>query len=149
MFKLAMFMFSVMTFGYIFGRIQQYNIDDLIPVLFIVEKDEKDENGENIISLRIINGIWVKNEDSEDNGNGLLIPSDEDYSMFFAIESSDLEGKSVSVNNVTSANMNDLNENNKPTLTFTAYATQYYSTNNTAMTPQSAWDAVKSENTGA
>ena len=92
MFKFAMFMFLVMTFGYIFGRIQQYNIDDLIPVLFIVEKDE---NGGNIISLRIINGIWVKNEDSEDNGNG-----DEDYSMFFAIESSDLEGKSVSVNNV-------------------------------------------------
>ena len=104
MFKLAMFMFLVMTFGYIFGRIQQYNIDDLIPVLFIVEKDEKDENGGNIISLRIINGICVKNEDSEDNGNGLFIPSDKDYSMFFAIESSDLEGKSVSVNNVKNIN---------------------------------------------
>lgn len=109
MFKLAMFMFLVMTFGYIFGRIQQYNIDDLIPVLFIVEKDEKDENGGNIISFRIINGIWVKNEDSEDNGNGLLIPSDENYSMFFAIESSDLEGKSVSVNNVKKHKMKNQN----------------------------------------
>lgn len=61
-----------------------------------------------------------------------------------------LKNDTVSVNNtVTSADLNGLNDNNKPTLTFTAYATQYYSTNNTAMTPQSAWDAVKSENTGA
>lgn len=60
-----------------------------------------------------------------------------------------LKDNTVSVNNVKSADMNGLNDNNKPTLTFTAYATQYYSTNNTAMTPQSAWDAVKSENTGA
>ena len=57
-----------------------------------------------------------------------------------------LEGNTVSVKNVKSADMNGLNDNNKPTLTFTAYATQYYSTNNTPMTAQDAWTAV---NTGA
>ena len=57
-----------------------------------------------------------------------------------------LEGNTVSVKNVKSADMNGLNDNNKPTLTFTAYATQYYSTNNTPMTAQDAWKAV---NTGA
>lgn len=38
MFKLAVLIFCTMTFGYAFGRIQQFNIDELIPVLFIVEK---------------------------------------------------------------------------------------------------------------
>lgn len=60
-----------------------------------------------------------------------------------------LKDNTVSVNNVKSADMNGLNDNNKPTLTFTAYATQYYSTNNTAMTVQDAWKAVKPANTGA
>lgn len=61
-----------------------------------------------------------------------------------------LKDNTVSVKNtVTSADMNGLNDNNKPTLTFTAYATQYYSTNNTAMTVQDAWKAVKPANTGA
>lgn len=57
-----------------------------------------------------------------------------------------LMDNTVSVNKVTSADMNSLNDTNKPTLTFTAYATQYYSTNNTPMNVQDAWKAV---NTGA
>lgn len=43
MFKLAVVIFCAMTFGYAFGRIQQFNIDDLIPVLFIVEKYDEQE----------------------------------------------------------------------------------------------------------
>ena len=45
MFKLAVVIFCAMTFGYAFGRIQQFNIDDLIPVLFIIEKYDEQEKG--------------------------------------------------------------------------------------------------------
>ena len=95
MFKLAVVIFCAMTFGYAFGRIQQFNIDDLIPVLFIVEKYDEQEKGH-------INGDWIKNKNLEEifskGGKGLLIPSDKNFSMFFPIEIDELEDKLVFVN---------------------------------------------------
>ena len=43
MFKFAIFIFAI-TFGYIFGRIQQFNIDESVPILFIVEKKKEWSN---------------------------------------------------------------------------------------------------------
>ena len=67
MFKLAVVIFCAMTFGYAFGRIQQFNIDDLIPVLFIVEKYDEQEKGHITTKyIRIINGDWIKNKNLEE-----------------------------------------------------------------------------------
>ena len=103
MFKLAVVIFCAMTFGYAFGRIQQFNIDDLIPVLFIVEKYDEQEKGHITTKyIRIINGDWIKNKNLEEifskGGKGLLIPSDKNFSMFFPIEIDELEDKLVFVN---------------------------------------------------
>lgn len=104
MFKFAIFIFFTMTLGYVFGRIQQFNIDDSIPILFIVEKEEfcmeKKANAE---FLRVVNGNWVRIEDMEEiflkDGKGLLIPSaDRKYFMYFKIETDELNGKLVFVN---------------------------------------------------
>lgn len=103
MFKFAIFIFFTMTLGYVFGRIQQFNIDDSIPILFIVKKEEfcmeKKANAE---FLRVINGNWVRNEDMEEfflkDGKGLLIPSDRKYFMYFEVETDELKGKLVFVN---------------------------------------------------
>ena len=105
-------------------------------------KVEKSSNFDTFMTYTIADG-WTE----LDGAQGVYYRSvmKNDTTKSFSV----LEGNTVSVKNVKSADMNGLNDNNKPTLTFTAYATQYYSTNNTAMTPQSAWDAVKSENTGA
>ena len=93
-----------MTLGYVFGRIQQFNIDDSIPILFIVKKEEfcmeKKANAE---FLRVVNGNWVRIEDMEEiflkDGKGLLIPSaDRKYFMYFKIETDELNGKLVFVN---------------------------------------------------
>lgn len=103
MFKLAVVIFCAMTFGYAFGRIQQFNIDDSIPVLFIVEEYHEQEK-ESITTqyIRIINGDWIKNQNLEEiftkGGKGLLIPSDKNFHMFFQIEVDELEGKLVFVN---------------------------------------------------
>ncbi len=103
MFKLAVVIFCTMTFGYAFGRIQQFNIDDSIPVLFIVEEYHEQEK-ESITTqyIRIINGDWIKNQNLEEiftkGGKGLLIPSDKNFHMFFQIEVDELEGKLVFVN---------------------------------------------------
>ena len=103
MFKLAVVIFCAMTFGYAFGRIQQFNIDDLIPVLFIVEEyDEQEKGCITTKYIRIINGDWIKNKNLEEifskGGKGLLIPSDKNFSMFFPIEIDELEDKLVFVN---------------------------------------------------
>lgn len=67
MFKLAVVIFCAMTFCYAFGRIQQFNIDDLIPVLFIVEKYDEQEKGHITTKyIRIINGDWIKNKNLEE-----------------------------------------------------------------------------------
>lgn len=104
MFKFAIFIFFTMTLGYVFGRIQQFNIDDSIPILFIVKKEEfcieKKANAE---FLRVVNGNWVRIEDMEEiflkDGKGLLIPSaDRKYFMYFKIETDELNGKLVFVN---------------------------------------------------
>lgn len=103
MFKFAIFIFFTMTLGYVFGRIQQFNIDDSIPILFIVKKEEfcmeKKANAE---FLRVVNGNWVRNEDMEEfflkYGKGLLIPSDRKYFMYFEVETDELKGKLVFVN---------------------------------------------------
>ncbi len=103
MFKFAIFIFFTMTLGYVFGRIQQFNIDDSIPILFIVKKEEfcmeKKANAE---FLRVVNGNWVRNEDMEEfflkDGKGLLIPSDRKYFMYFEVETDELKGKLVFVN---------------------------------------------------
>lgn len=101
MFEFAMAVFFAMTLGYIFGRWQQFNIDDVIPILFIIEKEEKSEK-KAIKQLSVVNGNWVKNENSEDafskDGRGLLIPSDRNYSMYFPINPKELEGKTALVN---------------------------------------------------
>ena len=103
MFKLVVVIFCAMTFGYAFGRIQQFNIDDLIPVLFIVEEyDEQEKVHITTKYIRIINGDWIKNKNLEEifskGGKGLLIPSDKNFSMFFPIEIDELEDKLVFVN---------------------------------------------------
>lgn len=104
MFKFAIFIVFTMTLGYVFGRIQQFNIDDSIPILFIVKKEEfcmeKKANAE---FLRVVNGNWVRIEDMEEiflkDGKGLLIPSaDRKYFMYFKIETDELNGKLVFVN---------------------------------------------------
>ena len=95
MFKFAIFMFFAMTFGYIFGRIQQFNIDESVPILFIVEKKE---NGVTLKLLRVISGNWVKNENLKKDGNGLFISSDRKFSMFFPVETDELKNKLVYVN---------------------------------------------------
>ncbi len=43
---------------------------------------------------------------------------------------------------VTKQNMNDLTQESYPTLTFTAYACQYYQTNGKEFTPEEAWKTV-------
>lgn len=99
MLKLALIIFLAMTFGYIFGRLQQYNIDDLVPILFILE-NESGENDEK--TFRVVPGDWVSNDNPDElfseNGAGMLIPSDGDYSMFFNVETDELEGKDLFVN---------------------------------------------------
>ena len=98
MFKLAVVIFCAMTFGYAFGRIQQFNIDELIPVLFIVEEyDEQEKGCITTKYIRIINGDWIKNKNLEEicskGGKGLLIPSDKNFSMFFPIEIDELKAR--------------------------------------------------------
>ena len=99
MFKLAVVIFCAMTFG----RIQQFNIDELILVLFIVEEyDEQEKGCITTKYIRIINGDWIKNKNLEEicskGGKGLIIPSDKNFYMFFPIEIDELEDKLVFVN---------------------------------------------------
>lgn len=55
-----------------------------------------------------------------------------------------LKNDQVSVlGTVTKANMNDLKENTKPTLTVTAYASQYYKNASESFTEIEAWNNIK------
>lgn len=105
MFKLAIIIFMAMTFGYIFGRMQQFSIDDSVPLLFIVEKNEQEKDRIIIKHIRFFCGIWITNENLEEffskgDKGGLLIQSDKEFSMFFPIETDELKDKHVFVNSV-------------------------------------------------
>ena len=105
MFKLAIIIFMAMTFGYAFGRMQQFSIDDSVPLLFIVEKNEQEKERITIKQIQIFSGNWIKNENleevfSKDDKGGLLIPSDKDFSMFFQIQTDELKNKHIFVNSV-------------------------------------------------
>lgn len=108
---------------------------------YLFVKLEKSENFDTFMTYMMA--------DDWNQGDGTSIPLNVWYRTVYAStenqEFAIIAGNTVTVNStVTKADMNGLKSaNDYPTLTVTAYASQYNSSNNSTFTPAQAWEKVK------
>lgn len=106
---------------------------------YLFVKVDKSANFDTFMTYTIATG-WTR-------GDGTNIPSNVYYREVAAStdnqEFAVLKDNQVTVRgNVTKTMLNNLTENTYPTLTFTAYACQYYSSNGTPFSEIDAWNNV-------
>lgn len=106
---------------------------------YLFVKVEKSENFDNFMTYAMADG-WTQ-------GDGTDIPSNVYYRVVDTAAANQefgvLKNNQVTVSgDVTKTMLNDLTENNYPTLTFTAYACQFMKNNTENFTPAQAWANV-------
>ena len=111
---------------------------------YLFVKIEKSSNFDNFMTYTVA-ADWTplndtNNDGVADDGVYYRVVNASDADQEFAV----LKDNQVSVlGTVTKADMNGLTENTYPTLTFTAYASQYMSSNDTNFTAAEAWTNVQ------
>lgn len=111
---------------------------------YLFVKVEKSENFDSFMTYKIADG-WRELEDVD--GVYYMVfnsKSNEENKPVIGTEYSILKDDQVTVKDtVTKDNMNGLNEENYPTLTFTAYAVQLMKNNDTEFTAAEAWEIAQ------
>ncbi len=106
---------------------------------YVFVKVEKSANFDSFMTYTIADG-WT--ELTEGSGVYYRVVADTDENQVFSV----LKDDQVTVLSTVTKEMMDaieIGEASAPTLTFTAYATQYMKDNNTAFTAEQAWANVK------
>lgn len=101
---------------------------------YLFVKIDKSENYDDYLEDYTVAAGWTALPDVADVYYRVVMAVD-DVKEFAVLDNNEVTVRE----DVTKADMEALNATNYPTLTFTAYAVQYYETNGDAFTPAEAW----------